>query len=74
MRQKEPENLGRIIAAAVLAIWILAAIVIIISGCEPPRKELSRTALDHRRGETLYLIRYNTGIGYTWEPEGGMND
>lgn len=51
MRKQDPKNLGRMIAAIVLFAWILAAIVGIITGCEPPIKEVSREAISFEHVE-----------------------
>lgn len=75
MRKQDPKNLGRTIMAIVLAVWMLAAAVLIISDCSTQRQEINRTPLDQKPGEVLYMLRYDNGdLGYTWEPEGGTND
>lgn len=51
MRKQDPKNLGRTIVAIVLTICILAAIVIIISGCEPAIQEVSREAISFEHVE-----------------------
>lgn len=68
MRKQDPKNLGRTIVAIVLAVWMLAAAVLIITDCSTQRQEINRTPLDQKPGAVLYMLRYDNGdLGYIWE-------
>lgn len=67
-RRREPKNLGRLIMGIVLAAWMLAAAVLLITDCSTQRQELNRTPLDQKPGTVLYMLRYDNGdLGYIWE-------
>lgn len=67
-RRREPKGLGRLIIGIVLAAWMLAAAMIIITGGSTQRQEINRTPIDQKPGAVLYMLRYDNGdLRYIWE-------